>query len=166
MSTTLEAIAAREAGLDVDMDAFNAAMQEQRERAKADAKAKKSGHATTEVWKELRALGETEWKAYEALETEGSVVGIVSDGVQVQEVPSGSRVQVVLAWMRANAHWIAARIAVEFLGEAAILKIARLLRADRRHARDQPAHGRTACRCAGARRPGSGPACRQGRRPH
>ena len=87
---------AAEQGLSVDREGFTRLMQEQRERAKADAKAKKSGHATTEVWKELRALGETEWKAYEALETEGSVVGIVSDGVQVQEVPSGSRVQVVL----------------------------------------------------------------------
>lgn len=87
---------AAEQGLSVDREGFTRLMQEQRERAKADAKAKKSGHTTTEVWKELRALGETEWKAYEALETEGSVVGIVSDGVQVQEVPSGSRVQVVL----------------------------------------------------------------------
>ena len=49
------------AGPEVDREGFTRLMQEQRERAKADAKgAKKSGHATTEVWKDLRALGATE----------------------------------------------------------------------------------------------------------
>lgn len=37
------------------------------------------------------------------------------------DMDQAARVQVVLAWIRANAHWIAARIVVEFLGEAAIL---------------------------------------------
>ena len=45
---------AQEQGLSVDREGFTRLMQEQRNRAKADAKAKKSGHANTEVWKELR----------------------------------------------------------------------------------------------------------------
>ena len=46
---------AEEQGLSVDREGFTRLMQEQRDRAKADAKSKKSGHANTEVWKDLRA---------------------------------------------------------------------------------------------------------------
>ena len=58
---------AAEQGLSVDREGFVALMDEQRQRAKADAKAKKGGHANTEVWKDLRALGATDWRAYEAV---------------------------------------------------------------------------------------------------
>jgi alanyl-tRNA synthetase len=71
-------------------------MQEQRDRAKADAKAKKGGHANTEVWKDLRALGATEWRAYSELTSEAKVVGLVVDGERVQELEPGQRGQVVL----------------------------------------------------------------------
>jgi alanyl-tRNA synthetase len=87
---------AAEQGLEVDRDGFTRLMQEQRERAKADAKAKKGGHANTEVWRDLRALGATDWQAYQTLTTESSVVGLVVDGDLVEELGQGARGQVVL----------------------------------------------------------------------
>lgn len=87
---------AAEQGLEVDREGFTRLMQEQRERAKADAKAKKGGHANTEVWKDLRALGATDWRAYSELTTEAKVVGLVVDGERVEELEPGQRGQVVL----------------------------------------------------------------------
>ena len=73
---------AQEQGLEVDREGFTRLMQEQRERAKADAKAKKHGHANTEVWKDLRALGATDFRAYLELNTEATVVGLVVEEAQ------------------------------------------------------------------------------------
>jgi alanyl-tRNA synthetase len=87
---------AAEQGLEVDREGFTRLMQEQRDRAKADAKSKKLAHANTEVWKELRAMGATDWRAYTDLTTESKVVGLVVDGEQVEELEPGQRGQVVL----------------------------------------------------------------------
>lgn len=87
---------ASEQGLEVDREGFTRLMQEQRDRAKADAKAKKGGHANTEVWKDLRAIGATDWRAYQELRSDAKVLGLVVDGVQVQELEPGQRGQVVL----------------------------------------------------------------------
>ncbi|NYF99534.1 alanine--tRNA ligase [Janibacter cremeus] len=87
---------AAEQGLTVDREGFVRLMDEQRQRAKADARAKKGGQANTEVWKQLRSLGATDWRAYEELTTHGSVVGLVSDGASVEELQPGQTGQVVL----------------------------------------------------------------------
>src|SRR6478736_4833104 len=87
---------AQEQGLQVDREGFTRLMQEQRQRAKADAKSKKSGHANTEVWRDLRALGETDFRAYQELTSEATVVGLVVDGEAVTEIEPGQRGQVVL----------------------------------------------------------------------
>ncbi|QDO88913.1 alanine--tRNA ligase [Ornithinimicrobium ciconiae] len=87
---------AAEQGVEVDRDGFVRLMTEQRERAKADAKAKKSGHASTEVWRELRDQGATEFLAYETLTAEGSVRGLVVDGARVPSLSQGQRGMVVL----------------------------------------------------------------------
>lgn len=87
---------AAEQGLTVDRDGFTTLMAEQRARAKADARAKKHGHANTEVWKDIRALGATDFRAYEELTTEARVVGLVVDGERVEELEPGRRGQVVL----------------------------------------------------------------------
>ncbi|MDT0215359.1 alanine--tRNA ligase [Rothia sp. ARF10] len=87
---------AEEQGLSVDREGFTRLMQEQRDRAKADAKAKKSGHANTEVWKELRAAGETDFRAWQELTSEAKVLGLVVDGRRVEEIEPGQRGQVVL----------------------------------------------------------------------
>ena len=62
---------AAEQGLEVDRDGFRALMQEQRDRAKADAKAKKAGHANTEVWRQFRESGATDFRAYVELDQRG-----------------------------------------------------------------------------------------------
>ncbi|KGN32475.1 alanyl-tRNA synthetase [Knoellia sinensis KCTC 19936] len=87
---------AEEQGLAVDREGFTRLMQEQRDRAKADAKAKKSGHANTEVWKDLRAAGETDFRAWQELTSEAKVLGLVIDGERVEEIEPGQRGQVVL----------------------------------------------------------------------
>ncbi|QBF45760.1 alanine--tRNA ligase [Janibacter limosus] len=87
---------AAEHGLKVDRDGFVRLMDEQRQRAKADARAKKGGHANTEVWKDLRSLGATDWRAYEELTTTGSIVGLVRDGARVEELEPGQTGEVVL----------------------------------------------------------------------
>jgi alanyl-tRNA synthetase len=87
---------AAEQGLEVDREGFTRLMQEQRQRAKADAKSKKSGHANTEVWRDLRALGETDFRAYQELTSEATVLGLVVDGEPVEEIEPGTRGQVVL----------------------------------------------------------------------
>ena len=75
---------AAEQGLEVDREGFTRLMQEQRQRAKADAKSKRSGHANTEVWRDLRAVGATDFRAYEELTSEATVVGLVVDGESVR----------------------------------------------------------------------------------
>ncbi|HTE72988.1 MAG TPA: alanine--tRNA ligase, partial [Actinomycetes bacterium] len=74
---------ASEQGLQVDEPAFRTLMQEQRNRAKADAKAKKAGAQASEVYKDLRASGPTPFTGYTELSTESSVRGIVRDGALV-----------------------------------------------------------------------------------
>ena len=87
---------AEEQGLAVDREGFTRLMQEQRQRAKADARSKKSGHANTEVWKDLRVAGETDFRAWQELTSEATVVGLVIDGQRVEEIEPGQRGQVVL----------------------------------------------------------------------
>lgn len=87
---------AAEQGVQVDEAGFRFLMQEQRDRAKADAKAKKSGHADVGVWTELLSLGRTDWQAYEHLSVEASVIGLVRDGERQQELEPGATGQVVL----------------------------------------------------------------------
>jgi alanyl-tRNA synthetase len=87
---------AAEQGLTVDREGFARLMREQRDRAKADALAKKAGHANTEVWSRFRALGATDFRAYHELSSEATVVGLVVDGVEALEIGPGQRAEVVL----------------------------------------------------------------------
>ncbi|MFC0037247.1 alanine--tRNA ligase [Actinomadura rayongensis] len=88
---------AAERGLDVDVPGFRALMDEQRRRAKADAQAKKSGHADVGPFRAvLDESGPTEWLAYETLDTESTVQAIFRDGVPVTSAPDGSLAVVVL----------------------------------------------------------------------
>ncbi|SJN12411.1 Alanyl-tRNA synthetase [Leucobacter sp. 7(1)] len=88
---------AEEAGVAVDRGVFTELMQEQRDRAKADAKAKKGQRADLSVYKELRGLGETLFTGYDELTHESRVLGLVVDGVAVQEAREGEIAEVVLA---------------------------------------------------------------------
>jgi alanyl-tRNA synthetase len=88
---------AAEQGLEVDQTGFRALMAEQKARAKADAKAKKGGAASTEAYTELRRTGETRFLGYTDLAAESQVLGIVSGGKVVQSAQQGDTVEVVLA---------------------------------------------------------------------
>jgi len=88
---------AEEAGVAVDRDVFTTLMQEQRDRAKADAKAKKGQRADLSVYKELRGLGETLFTGYDELHHESRVLGIVVDGAPVREAREGEIAEIVLA---------------------------------------------------------------------
>ncbi len=88
---------AEEAGLNVDRVAFDELMDEQRQRAKSDAKSKRSALADKSVYSDFRAKGETRFTGYTELETETSVVGIISDGVSVPLAREGDEVEILLA---------------------------------------------------------------------
>jgi alanyl-tRNA synthetase len=87
---------AAEQGLRVDEAGFRTLMAEQRARAKADAKAKKGSGVNTEVYTELRALGETPFLGFDTLGTGGVVRGIVIDGELVHTAQPGQQVELIL----------------------------------------------------------------------
>lgn len=88
---------AEEAGLDVDRNAFDELMREQRTRAKADAKSRRRQLADVSVYRELRGLGETGFDGYSELETESTVLGILIDGAPVTSATEGQVAEVILA---------------------------------------------------------------------
>src|SRR5690606_30442253 len=70
---------AAEAGLGVDEKRFRELMAEQRQRAKADAAARKTGHADLSSYRAiLDTHGVTEWLAYERLDAEATVLAILA----------------------------------------------------------------------------------------
>jgi alanyl-tRNA synthetase len=87
---------AEEAGLSVDRTAFDTLMQEQRTRAKADAKSRKRAIADHSVYRDFRALGETVFTGYTDLETESRVLGVLVDGVSVDRARTGQTAEVIL----------------------------------------------------------------------
>ena len=87
---------ASEAGLEVDQAEFKRLMQEQKDRAKADARAKKGGAVSTEAYRSLRTAGETPFRGFTDLTVETPVRGIVRDGELVDAAHPGDIVEVVL----------------------------------------------------------------------
>ena len=88
---------AREEGLEVDEDGFKRLMNEQRDRAKADAKAKKSGHTDLSEYKKIAdSKGASTFVGYTQIESEATINGILVDGLSVQSATSGSEVEIVL----------------------------------------------------------------------
>ncbi len=88
--------ALREQGRGVDVAGFDAAMQEQRTRARA-AWAGSGDAATERVWFDLRErMGGTEFLGYTTETSEGEIVALVADGAAVDRVEVGGDVAVVL----------------------------------------------------------------------
>ena len=87
---------AEESGLTVDRDGFMALMQEQKARAKADAKAKKLGGTDLGVYSEFRAKGMTKFTGYESLETDANVIGLIREGASVSSLSEGEIAEVIL----------------------------------------------------------------------
>ena len=87
---------AEEAGVSVDQETFRALMSEQRERARADAKGKKSGHANTEVYQKLLADRPTHFTGYTEHTTESRIRGLVVAGETRDRAAAGDEIEVVL----------------------------------------------------------------------
>ena len=88
---------AREEGLEVDEAGFTRLMKEQRDRAKADAKAKKSGHTDLSEYKKIAdAKGASEFIGYSHIRSEAKVNGILVDGISVKSASAGVDVEIVL----------------------------------------------------------------------
>ena len=88
---------AREEGLEVDEEGFRRLMKEQKDRAKADAKAKKSGHTDVSVYKTIAdKSGKSEFVGYSQISSEATVTGVVVDGVGVSSATEGDDVDIVL----------------------------------------------------------------------
>jgi alanyl-tRNA synthetase len=78
IDVTLEMAA--EQGVSVDEAGFRALMKEQRERARADARAKRTGSVDVLAYRRLLSeFGPTDWRAYDTLHTESRVLGVVVD---------------------------------------------------------------------------------------
>ena len=88
---------AREEGLEVDEEGFRRLMNEQRDRAKADSKAKKSGHTDLSEYKKIAdAKGASTFVGYTLNESESVINGILVDGISVASATSGQDVEIVL----------------------------------------------------------------------
>ena len=89
---------AAEQGLEVDEVGFRDLMDQQRQRAKEDARAKKGGHVNTAAYRRVaddigRAV---DFTGYREVVSEGAVRGIVRDGEVVPSAREGDNVELVL----------------------------------------------------------------------
>ncbi|MGH3904905.1 MAG: alanine--tRNA ligase [Pseudonocardiaceae bacterium] len=88
---------AAEQGLSVDEDGFRRLMNEQRTRAKQDARTKKTGHVDVSAYRQILDIaGSSVFRGYEELATEGEVRGLLVAGVPAQAAGEGDTVEVVL----------------------------------------------------------------------
>ena len=88
---------AAEQGLAVDEDGFRRLMTEQRDRAKADSKARKSGLVADTAYREVMAgAGATTFTGYDEVVTEARLAGMLKDGLSVPSAREGDEVEVIL----------------------------------------------------------------------
>ena len=89
---------AAEQGLSVDEEGFRRLMSEQRDRAKADARAKKGQHRDATAYRAIAdGMGRAvEFTGYAEVVTEGAVRGIVAAGGTVESAREGDEVELVL----------------------------------------------------------------------
>jgi alanyl-tRNA synthetase len=88
---------AREDGLTVDEDGFRRLMKEQRERAKADAKSKKSGHTDVSVYRQIADKnGKSEFVGYIQQSCESKITGLLVDGAGVKSASENDEVEITL----------------------------------------------------------------------
>lgn len=87
---------AEEAGVSVDQDKFVELMQEQRERARKDAKAKKTGHADTSLYYEAHAGEDTVFTGYTEHTTQSTIRSLLVDGQAAGVAEQGQEVEIVL----------------------------------------------------------------------
>jgi alanyl-tRNA synthetase len=89
---------AAEQGVAVDEDGFRRLMKEQRDRAKADARSKKSAHGDTSVYRSVADSlgGAVEFTGYDETVSETRVAGVLIDGVSVPSAHAGDEIELVL----------------------------------------------------------------------
>ena len=87
----LTAEIAGEVGIAVDLAGYERAMNEQRERARSDARSKRAVLGVAE----LPAI-RSEFTGYEGLASDGVIVSILRDGASVERVEAGQDAQIVL----------------------------------------------------------------------
>ena len=87
---------AQEAGLEIDRDKFTSLMNVQRQRAKDDAKQKRSTNADLSVYGEFRSVGVTKFTGYEELVSAAKVIGLIRDGLVVKELKECDVAEVLL----------------------------------------------------------------------
>ena len=88
---------AREEGLEVDEEGFRRLMKEQKDRAKADSRAKKSGHADVSVYRGVAdKSGKSEFIGYSHTTSESKVYAILVDGRLVSSAAHGEEVEIIL----------------------------------------------------------------------
>jgi alanyl-tRNA synthetase len=88
---------AAEAGLSVDGEGFRRLMKEQKDRAKADARAKKTGHTdVSEYRKILDVTGATNFTGYVDMSSEAKIAAIMIDGKSVNEAGPNTDVEIIL----------------------------------------------------------------------
>ncbi|OBK80225.1 alanine--tRNA ligase [Mycobacterium sp. 1164985.4] len=77
---------AAEHGLSVDEEGFRGLMAEQRQRAKADAAARKQAHSDLSAYRDLVDSSPTEFTGFDELTSEARILGIFVDGKRVPVV--------------------------------------------------------------------------------
>jgi alanyl-tRNA synthetase len=88
---------AREKGLEVDENGFRRLMKEQKERAQADARTKKSGHTDLTLYKNIMDKnGATQFVGYDNNQSESKLTGILVEGKSVSEAGNGAEIEVTL----------------------------------------------------------------------
>src|SRR3954471_14434126 len=94
LDLTQDALRAR--GIGVDIDAFNTAMEQQRQKARASWSGSGDAAAST-AWFPIREkLGATEFLGYETETAEGVVTALVRDGKEVAELKAGETGAVIV----------------------------------------------------------------------
>lgn len=87
---------AQEAGVSVDQNKFVELMQEQRDRARKDAKTKKTGHADTSLYYEAHAGQDTVFTGYTEHTTQSQIRSLLVNGQTTGFAEQGQQVEVVL----------------------------------------------------------------------
>ncbi|STD06425.1 Alanine--tRNA ligase [Dermatophilus congolensis] len=89
---------ASEQGLSVDEEGFRSLMNEQKQRAKADAKAKKMGHTDLHLYREIADTmsAPTEFLGYTETTAPGRIMGVLSDSGSVRSACEGDEIELVL----------------------------------------------------------------------
>ncbi len=87
---------AAEQGIQVDQEGFRRLMREQRERGKADAAARKTGHADLSAYRSLLEPGATTFTGYDEVRTEATVRGLLAGGATTAAAITGDELELVL----------------------------------------------------------------------